>query len=159
MQDQHKNVQDLRSLSQTNDGLVPLNDQVFSRLVLEKNRPYGIYVLFNARDKRFNCDVCGPFEDELRLVAQSYKKMKEKDDIPLLFFGVAEWGPNQRSFNQVRLSLWRRTVDIDKDSSIHTTFIVIVVVCSIISNRSRSLSILGLLEKLHTNLTNSLRSR
>eukprot|EP01138_Halocafeteria_seosinensis_P009061 gb/GECG01009261.1/.p1 GENE.gb/GECG01009261.1/~~gb/GECG01009261.1/.p1 ORF type:complete len:265 (+),score=21.84 gb/GECG01009261.1/:1-795(+) len=104
--DQHKNVQDLKTLSQTNDGLVPLNDQIFSRLVLEKNRPYGVYVLFNARDKRFNCDVCGPFEDEMRLVAESYKRMKEHDEegnIPLVFFAVAEWGPNQRSFNQYNI--------------------------------------------------------
>jgi hypothetical protein len=40
------------------DGLIPLNDGNFGRLVLSKERPYHMFVLFSSHRNYHSCDAC-----------------------------------------------------------------------------------------------------
>ncbi len=93
--------------SQTSGGssLLALTDANFERFVTEADRPFHMFVLFNAPSGQFKCDICGPAQDELAVTASSYATQLaasglSEGDKPV-FFGVAMFNTNRNAFGRV----------------------------------------------------------
>lgn len=79
--------------------LASLTDENFDRLARSGDRPYHLFVLFNAKSPQFQCALCGPFEDEIDVVRDSFARQVAKDgNAPKIFFARAEYTHNQRVF-------------------------------------------------------------
>jgi hypothetical protein len=89
-------------LSKDGGGLASVTDRNFDNLVRSPHRSYHTFILFNAKDPAYNCQLCGPFEDEIEVLASSYWRQKQKDpNAPEIFFARAEFGPNKEVFKGV----------------------------------------------------------
>jgi OST3 / OST6 family, transporter family len=95
---------ELRDLEIKGDGLATLTDVNFHRLARDKARPFNLFVLFNAGDPRYKCSLCGPFQEELRVLSESYRREPHtsKDTLPIVFAQIdVAWA--QKTFNEYDL--------------------------------------------------------
>lgn len=86
--------------------LARLSDDNFGDVVGDASgqRPYHLFVLFNARKVKHRCDICGAFEDAIALVAQSHAASAASDTDTPMFFARAEYDENKRSFSRCGVS-------------------------------------------------------
>ena len=75
---------------------------VVVQYVLNKNRPFHIFVLFNAKHPRHGCEACEPFEAEMEVLAASVPVPEAvgSDGLPV-FFARADFEANQQTFRAV----------------------------------------------------------
>ena len=84
--------------------LLTLTDKNFDKFVTDSDRPYHLFVLFNAPDGLFKCEVCTPFQEEVGVAASSYAVARAEGHggSPPIFFAVAMFNKNRNAFGKVR---------------------------------------------------------
>lgn len=94
----------LDTLTGNSASLLTLTDKNFEKYVSAANRPYHMFVLFNAPEGPFKCEVCAPFQAEVAVAAASYGAARAKGHggAQPAFFGVAMFNKNRNAFGKVR---------------------------------------------------------
>lgn len=96
-------LEGLQATAARNGGLIAVEKSDFKKVVLAANRPYHVFALFNAAKVGYNCDLCGPFQNEMGLLASSYLDLKAEDkegEVPDVLFVTAEYEANTKTFSQ-----------------------------------------------------------
>jgi len=100
---EEKEAENLRAIADIpkKNGLVPVSDYLFPKIVLAKHRPYHAFVLFSTANTRGECHACDSFASELAVLSESYDMLKAaQPDTPPVFFVRAYYHENQQVFQQ-----------------------------------------------------------
>lgn len=78
--------------------VITLDDSTFSYYAVTKPKPYSLVVFLTAAHPKFKCGICKQIDNELVLLASSYKSSLKENETPSVFFIRLDYESSQRVF-------------------------------------------------------------